>query len=266
VNQVMASKKSKVYAAVLISVVAIPGSSVAVAVEPSPVPVFSPDIHLGHSNVVVADEDSAYTTGVSLGRIDLGLLPESADVDAVHALASGEILFSLETSIVLGDTLYRPSDVIRFNGSTWSMEFDGRTAGIPDGVNVDAIAMSDETLLLSLNVDALLGSTAYSDADVIAFDGVNFSIFLDASSVGIPTSSDVDALHVDDQGRVLVSLDDAGVLGGIHYRDEDLLAWATPDWSLEFDGSADDAAWVPVDMDAWSIVFLDDNIFESGFE
>ena len=90
----------------------------------------------------------------------------------------------------------------------------------------------------------------YNDADVIAFDGANFSSFLDANDTGIARSADVDALHVDSQGRVLVSFEGGGELGGIDYRDEDMLAWASPGWSMEFDGSADDAAWQPVDLDA----------------
>jgi hypothetical protein len=238
----------------------------AIAAELAPVDAFSPDIHLGHSNGVSADEDSAYISGGGLEMANLGVLPDSADVDAVHGLPSGDVLFSVDTSIVLDGSLYRPSDVIRFNGASWSKEFDGIGAGIPAGANVDAIAMSGDDLLLSLDIDAELGSTAYSDADVIAFDGAIFSTFLDATGAGIAGSADVDALHVDSQGRVLLSLDGSGELGGIFYSDEDLLAWASPDWSMEFDGSADDAAWQPVDLDAWSLVFIDDNLFSDGFE
>jgi len=238
----------------------------AIAAEPAPVEAFSPDIHLSHSNGVATDEDSAYISGGSLRRANLGVLPDAADVDAVHGLPNGDVLFSLDTSIMLGGALYRPSDVIRFNGDSWSKEFDGIGAGIPSGVNVDAIAMSGDDLLLSLDIDVELGSTVYSDADVIAFDGAIFSTFLDATGVGITGSVDVDALHVDSQGRVLLSLDGSGELGGILYSDEDVLAWASPDWSMAFDGSADDAAWQPVDLDAWSLVFFDDKLFFDGFE
>ena len=90
--------------------------------------------------------------------------------------------------------------------------------------------MAGETLLLSFDVDARLGAVTVNDSDVIAFDGNEFSIFLDASDTGIETATDVDALHIDDQGRVLVSFDAAGELGGIHFRDEDMLAWAAPNW------------------------------------
>jgi hypothetical protein len=227
---------------------------------------YSPDIHLNHTQRIVADEDSAYPYGSGLSLVDFGELPDAADVDAIHGLPGGDVLFSVETSIVLNDTLYRPCDVIRFDGIVWTKEFDGRTAGIPAGVNVDAVAMSGGVLLLSLDIDAQLDSVTVNDSDVIAYNGNEFSIFLDAANAGIEAASDLDALHVDDEGRVLVSFDGAGELGGVNYRDEDLLAWDSQDWSHEFVGSDDDEAWSAVDLDAWSVVFIDDNIFTDSFE
>jgi hypothetical protein len=256
----------QVFTAVLVAVLASLNSASSLANGLLEYPAYSPDIHLNHVQKLVDDEDAAFDFGPGLGLVFFGALPDAADVDAVHGLASGDVLFSLETSLILGGTVYRPCDVIRFDGNQWSKELDGRAEGIPDGVNVDAVAMSGETLLLSLDVGAQLGAVTVSDSDVIAFDGNAFSIFIDASNTGIDRASDVDALHINAQGSVLLSLDVAGELGGIHYRDEDLLAWASPEWSLEFDGSADDAAWLPADLDAWSVVFFDDNIFKDGFE
>lgn len=236
------------------------------AVGPVQIPAYSPDIHLNHTSRVVNDEDSAFEYGSGLSLVSFGGLPDASDVDAVHALPNGDVLFSLETSLVLGGTFYRPNDVIRFDGGQWSKELDGGAEGIPDGVNIDAVAMSEGTLILSIDVDAELNALSFNDSDVIAFDGNVFSMFLDASSTGIASAADLDALHIDDKGSVLVSFEAAGELGGINYRDEDMLAWASPDWSLEFDGSANDAAWLPADLDAWSVVFVDDNIFSDGFE
>ena len=234
------------------------------AQELQPVPAFSPDIHFDGTRAVVADEEVSYQSGK--GLFDLGALPATTDVDAMHGLASGAVLFSLKTSVVLGETLYRPSDVIRFNGSVWSKELDGKSEGIPDGVNVDAIAMSGDDLLLSLDVSAELDGIVASDADVLLFDGANFSIFLSTETTGIGAALDINALHLDEEGRVLVSFDGSGDLGGVHFRDEDLLAWESSNWSQEFDGSDNDAAWLPADLDAWSIVFINDTIFKDGFE
>lgn len=225
-------------------------------------PMISSDIHLDHAVRVVADEDLVY--GPGLKAVELGDLPDVSDVDAVHGLEDGSVLFSLESAVILAGTLYRPSDVIRYSGGIWSKEFDGRAAGIPDGVNVDAITRSGETLLLSLDVGAQIDTMVVSDADVIAFDGSGFSIFLGAAETGLGAEVDVDALHVDGEGRILVSLESSGNLNGFVYQDEDLLAWSQASWSLQWDNS--DPAWIPADLDAWSVVFINDSLFLDGFE
>lgn len=228
-------------------------------------PAWSPDIDLGHSGLLVRDEDAAIDAG-SLTLAVLGALPTAVDVDALHGLPNGDLLFSTDISVVLGGTFYRPCDIIRFDGASWSKELDCLAAGVPAGVNVDAVAKSGDDLLISLDIDAVLGAQAYDDADVIAFNGVAFSMFLDASSTGIEQAADVDALHLDAMGRVLVSFDTTGELDGITFADEDVMAWDSPNWSMVFDGSADDPAWQAADMDAWSYAFLGDLIFLNGYE
>jgi hypothetical protein len=262
----MTSLKTRIYLAGIFSMVVTGSSQPVLADDLTSFSAYSSDIHLNHSKGVAADEETSFLTGSSLVQFKLGLLPVSADVDAVHGLPNGDVLFSLETSHELDGTLYRPSDVIRFSGNTWTKEFDGAGEGIPDGVNIDAIAMSGSNLLFSLDVDTLLNATFYTDSDVISFNGASFSRFLDAAGAGIEPASDVDALHVNEQGDVLVSFNHSGELGGVHFRDEDLLAWSSPTWSMHFDASAEDVAWLPADMDAWSIIFFDDSFFFDGFE
>lgn len=235
------------------------------AVE-APNPAFSPDIHVFLAPSLIADEDVAIDLAGGVARVVLGNLPASADVDAVHGLPGGDILFSLDTAVLLGGTLYRACDVIRYNGSGWAREFDCQGEGLPAGVNVDAVAMSGGSLLISLDIDTVIGGQFYSDSDIIAFNGSSFSKFLNAGSAGIDVSADVDALDVDDQGHVLVSFDTTGNLGGVNYSDEDVVSWNGASWSLAFDGSADDAAWVSADLDAWSMVFMNDLLFRDGFE
>ena len=223
--------------------------------------VTSPDIHLTHPTLILADEDAIYGNRPRL--VDLGDLPHSADVDAIHGLPDGDVLFSLKTSALLGDTLYFPCDVIRYSGGAWTKEFDGRTAGIPAGVNIDALAVSGERLLFSTDIDAVLGGITVSDADVIAFDGVDFSIFLEASGTGLDAAADVDALHINAQERLSVSLDGTGEVDGVKYQDEFLLDWNSG-WSIRFEHPRE--VWIPANLDAWSIVFIDDNLFSNGFE
>jgi hypothetical protein len=227
------------------------------------IPAASPDIHWSHGSAVIADHEAGTASAIRNLFSPAGL-PDPAEVNAMHGLSNGEILFSLEVSLELDGTLYRPNDIVRFNGSSWSKELDGLVAGIPMGANIDAVAKSGEFLLFSLDIGVEFASMTVSDADILAFDGEAFSLFMSASELGIEASADLDALHMDEQGRILISLDNSGQLGGVHYRDEDLLAREFGSWSIEIDNNK--PAWIAADLDAWTIVFMNNIIFANGFE
>ena len=228
------------------------------------VAVFSPDIHWSNGETVVADEQAGTADSALSNLIAPMGLPARVDVDALHGLPNGDVLFSLESVHKLGNMTFRPNDVILYDGESWTKELDGRVSGIPDGVNIDAIAKSGELILLSFDIGAVLGSLAVSDSDIIAFDGETFSITLSADEMGIEPEADVDALHFDENGTLIMSFDTAGQVGGIHYRDEDLLALNGSVWFKTVDNIA--VSWTSVDLDAWSMVFLRNVLFSNGFE
>lgn len=227
---------------------------------------FSPDIHVSLPAITLADHDVGMGSLSGPGKLNLGNLPNATDVDALHGLPDGNVLFSVDVPTVLGNATYFPSDVIRWNGVLWSLEFNGRASGIPDGVNLDALAVSGNNLLFSIDVSAVLGGTLFTDSDVIAFDGEDFTLYLQASSVGLGQANDVDAVHVNDQGGVLLSFDISESVAGITFADEDLLLRANTSWSLNVDGSTANAAWIAADLDAWSTAFPADIFFKNGFE
>lgn len=166
----------------------------------------------------------------------------------MHGLPNGDVLFSVESAILLGGTLYRANDIIRFDGSNWSKELNGSAEGIPDGVNIDAVSMSNDKLVISIDTDAQMDGVTFDDSDIISFDGNKFEMFWDASGFGIEIAADMDALHINVKGDALVSFEGSGSIGGVNYDDEDLLGFDTLTWSLEFDGSVDDASWMPADL------------------
>ena len=53
------------------------------------------------------------------------------------------------------------------------------------------------------------------DEDLVRFDGVTFSLFLDGSAAGVAGALDLDAVHhLDPNGHLLLSFDGSGTLGG----------------------------------------------------
>lgn len=137
-------------------------------------------------------------------------------------------------------------DIIHFDGTTWSMFFDGSDVSVTGELDAFYIVDSN-TILFSLAAAAPVGGLGtVEDADIVQFDGTlgpatagTFSLFLDGSTVGLDTSGeDIDAIDLLPDGRVLVStVGSAGVVTGA--RDEDLLAFtpASAAWAMYFDGS-----------------------------
>jgi hypothetical protein len=142
-------------------------------------------------------------------------------------------------------------DIIRFDGTSWSMVFDGSDVSVTGDVDAFHIVDSN-TILFSLAAAAPVGSLGtVDDFDIVQFDGTlgpatsgTFSLFLDGQTVGLDTSGeDIDAMDVLPDGRVLISTTgNAGVVSGA--RDEDLLGYtpASGTWSMYFDGSDVDLA------------------------
>lgn len=115
--------------------------------------------------------------------------------------------------------------------------------------NVNALhVMDDGRIALSTDNDAVLGGEAIGDDDVVAYDPDTASVtFLLDGARFTAGSEDVDAVHVLDNGHLVLSTDAAATIGGVTFDDGDL---------VQYDGAADAA-----------VVLLRESIaFESGNE
>ena len=71
-------------------------------------------------------------------------LPVNTHINALHRLDSGGWLFSVEAPTTLGGSTYDPRDVIRYNGTNYSLFWSGAAAGLPTGSNVDALSLAGD--------------------------------------------------------------------------------------------------------------------------
>jgi len=195
-----------------------------------------------------------------VGAVPLGGFPDGADVAAYHQFVggaqSGDQLYTVDTAMDLGGGLVAErGDVVRFDGTTDTIEFDGSAEGIPDGVMVDAVSIhSAGGLLLSFDTTVDLGAVIADDEDVVQFDGANaFSVFFDGSGEGVASGLDLDGVHFRPTDAVLfVSFDGSGSVGGVSFDDEDILGFdaSGPAWTLQYDGSVLHTALAAADVDA----------------
>jgi hypothetical protein len=145
-------------------------------------------------------------------------------------------------------------DILQFNGSTWSLFFDGSDVGAA-GSDVSAFSILDsDSILISFSTAGTLGGIAMTPQDVLRFDATSlgsttagtFSMYFDGSDVGLGAAAGyIDSLERLSDGRLLLSLTNPFFTGGFAAGDADLVAF-TPSslgnntsgtWGMYFDGS-----------------------------
>lgn len=183
-------------------------------------------------------------------------VPPEADLDAYHLFPNGLALLSFDITVALPGAepvTAEPGDVVAFFGTDYSMEFQATSAGIPAGVNVDAVSWSGNQLLLSFDGSVELNGVHVDDEDLVTFhNGGALTMFFDGSAAGVGPDLDLDAAdYLECNGHLLLSFDGSGVVGGVSFDDEDLLEYGPAGtWEMAYDGSAQHPEWSAADLDA----------------
>jgi hypothetical protein len=210
----------------------------------------SPDITVTLDSQTITDEDVASDnlTSGTITKALLGTLTEASDLSAYHALGGGSHLFSFDITVALaGGVTAHPGDVVRWDGASYTLEFDASAESVPDGVRTDAVTMSaGGNLVLSFDTTVALDGSTYFDEDLVEFDGASFSSFFDGSAAGLDSALDIDGAHVfGSTGKIALSFDISGSVGGVNFDDEDVLEYdATgPTWEMAWDASVQRPEW-----------------------
>lgn len=165
---------------------------------------------------------------VVLPAIVFGELISAEDVDAFHVTGLGDVIFSTTTAVFLPDGTFQPSDLVMWDGSTYSLYFDGATLLGP-GENIDAMTeLPDGTMLISTSTGASVFGFSFSDGDVVQVDKfngtANLYMGLDEATLFTGTNQNIDALHYDwqqDELMLSVLVDGVGTAAGVPYATTD---------------------------------------------
>ena len=182
--------------------------------------------------------------------------PTPTSTFTVTPSTSGNSLYlSLTSSQTIGGISSSDEDILRFNGSAWSVFFDGSDVGVgsPD---LFAFSLLDaDTMLMSFSANVTVQGISATPQDILRFDATSlgsttagtFSLYFDGSDVGFDSSSEViDSISVLPDGRLLMSTTGSPSVPGLATgRDEDVLAFSptslgnttSGSWALYFDGS-----------------------------
>ena len=207
------------------------------------------------------------TTQTAISSNDLGVL-DQAGIDGFHKTGDGcgDSLYSLDTGAIISGVAMRSSDVFTAAGIKI---LDASSAGVPDGINIDAISRDPSTCDLVISVDSisLLGGVAYSADDLIRWNSASgFSLF---QSTGF--NANIDALHVLSTSRMLVSFDNSTSLPDIDTLDEDVYEVSPSGTGFQLlvvDLASQNTSWDGADLNAlWAKPTpIIDFVFADGFE
>ena len=168
---------------------------------------------------------------------------------------SNPLYLSLTGNQTIGNVASADEDILRFDGTTWSLFFDGSDVGVGSSDLSGFSIVDTDTILMSFSTTFTLNSMSVTPRDVVQFDstslGTNtagtFSMYLSGIDVGLDVSAEnIDSVSLLADRRVLISTTgNPAVTGVTGARDEDVLAF-TPislgnntsgSWSIYFDGS-----------------------------
>lgn len=145
-------------------------------------------------------------------------IPAAADVDAL-ALKDGDYYFSFLNAVNLpGAGKIDDSDVVKYDGSTFTTYFDGSIYGLTSNAeDVDAIAF-DETgalLLSTLGTYGVPGLPQGGDEDLLRLQGGSLELRFDGSKNAGLANEDVAGASVTPNGNYHLSVLDGFNVGGI---------------------------------------------------
>ena len=177
-----------------------------------------------------------------IGGVDQRDLPRNVDGDGVPddkecdagaieaqlpELENAILLTTIAPGVTVDGLAFHKTDILKWNGTTWSRFFDGRTAGLPGTADIAAIsvpaAVEPNVYLAFVNSVRLPGMGFVRPQDIVRWDGTGFSLFFDGSDAGLTGWGErIDALEIlprPDRGiaTLLISTTGAGRVEGVEY-------------------------------------------------
>jgi len=131
---------------------------------------------------------------VAVDGFDFSLLAFSIDIDAEVTLSA------------TGSVFMRAGEI---RGTDGALLFDPVPAGLPANTDIDAVSVDPATGDLLFSVEQFIGGVpgpgSIVPTDVIRWDGSSLGIFF--NGLALPRSTNVDAVHVLNNGDILMSFD-----------------------------------------------------------
>ena len=192
-----------------------------------------------------ADEDLArYAPDIDVATryLDGSAVGNTQDVDAVHVLANGHLVLSTIGTATIGGVTFENEDLIDYDpvADSATLIFDGSALFTSGNTDISAVHVMDNGhLLLSNEYTAALGGVSFGPNDLVDYDPATDTATLYFDGDAVSFTGWIDAVHLLDNGHLVLSTDSAATLGGLSFGDDDLVDYdpVGDSAALYFDGS-----------------------------
>jgi hypothetical protein len=132
------------------------------------------------ANIVEFQDEDDLTFVVRFDGALAGLAP-GVNVDAVFLDGGddGDLVMSFDVPTTVGGQTFAPADLVRFDGSSFSVYFDASATSppVPASINVTGADTWGSLTLLTFDAPVTLGDQTYLPGQVASWDGVRFALF-----------------------------------------------------------------------------------------
>ncbi len=165
-------------------------------------------------------------TDTSMLYFDESLFGSNENIDAIHVLSNGNIILSTNSEATLGGLSFVIGDLIEYNPTTdiATLFFDENLFSASE--NIDAVSLLDNgNIILSTTGIATLGGLSFADGDLVEYNPTMdiATLFFDESLFS--ADEDIDAVHILDNGNIILSTMTIATLGGLTFADGDLVEY-----------------------------------------
>ena len=98
-------------------------------------------------------------------------IPDGVRIVGVALVNNADPLLAFDTTVVLSGITVKPADIVRWNGSGYTLFFDSAAAGVVDGITVQDFHFLDSNshLLLSFGTSGSVGGIIFDRSDVLEY-------------------------------------------------------------------------------------------------
>lgn len=179
----------------------------------------------GDADVVNYDTDTATLLFDSTGKFT-----DSEDIDAVHVLSNGNILFSTRSDGQFsgGNTLdFKDGDVVEYDPGNNMASIFFSEDNFDGNADISAFhVLPSGNYILSTYGEESLGGITFRDGDLVDYNPIDNVATLFLSEDLFSDDADIDAVHVLLSGNIVLSTEQDGLtLGGYTFNNGDLVEY-----------------------------------------